>query len=72
MVMQKGQPTATTPPAAPRVAAVVPIPRSERATLAVIEGRSILEVDAALRNAYIDLAQTCVQAIAWARTNHAR
>jgi cellulose biosynthesis protein BcsQ len=39
-----------------RAAAVVPFPKTEKATLAVVKGTSILDVDPRLRNAYLDLA----------------
>lgn len=39
-----------------RAVAVVPFPKTEKATLAVVKGTSVLDVDARLRNAYIDLA----------------
>jgi cellulose biosynthesis protein BcsQ len=39
-----------------RSAAVVPFPKTEKATLAVVKGASVLDVDTRLRNAYIDLA----------------
>ncbi|MGH7869869.1 MAG: hypothetical protein ACREP9_20105, partial [Candidatus Dormibacteraceae bacterium] len=39
-----------------RAAAVVTFPKTEKATLAVVQGSSILEVDAALCQAYVELA----------------
>jgi MinD-like ATPase involved in chromosome partitioning or flagellar assembly len=41
-----------------RVAAVVEIPRNERATLAIVKGQPITEVDGSLRDAYVELAVT--------------
>jgi MinD-like ATPase involved in chromosome partitioning or flagellar assembly len=39
-----------------RVVAVVDIPKNERATLAIVRGQPITEVDAGLRDAYLELA----------------
>jgi septum formation inhibitor-activating ATPase MinD len=41
-----------------RVVAVVEIPKNERATLAIVKGQPITEIDASLRDAYIELALT--------------
>jgi MinD-like ATPase involved in chromosome partitioning or flagellar assembly len=46
-----------------RVVAVVEIPRNERATLAIVKGQPITEVDAGLRNAYLELAVTVARAL---------
>ncbi|HYW24770.1 MAG TPA: hypothetical protein VE953_11450 [Terriglobales bacterium] len=46
-----------------RVAAVVEIPRNERATLAIVKGQPITEVDAGLRNAYVELALTVARVL---------
>lgn len=46
-----------------RVAAVVEIPRNERATLAIVRGQPITEVDAGLRNAYLELALTVARTL---------
>jgi MinD-like ATPase involved in chromosome partitioning or flagellar assembly len=46
-----------------RVVAVVEIPRNERATLAIVRGQPITEVDAGLRNAYVELAMTVARAL---------
>lgn len=46
-----------------RVVAVVEIPSNERATLAIVQGRPITEVDAGLRNAYLELALTVARAL---------
>ena len=43
--------------------AVVPFPRTEKATLAVVQGASVLDVDIRLRNAYIDLASTVARVL---------
>ena len=47
-----------------RVTAVVPVPKSEKATLAIVEGVSILEVSAQLRSAYVQLALAAVRPLA--------
>ncbi|HXM56609.1 MAG TPA: hypothetical protein VOB72_14530 [Candidatus Dormibacteraeota bacterium] len=47
-----------------RVVAVVEIPRNERATLAIVKGQPITEVDAGLRSAYVELALTVARALA--------
>jgi len=49
---------------AQRVAAVETIPRSEKATLAIVKGVSILEISSNLREAYVRLAQTTVRTLA--------
>jgi MinD-like ATPase involved in chromosome partitioning or flagellar assembly len=46
-----------------RVVAVVEIPRNERATLAIVRGQPITEVDAGLRSAYVELALTVARAL---------
>jgi hypothetical protein len=46
-----------------RVAAVVEIPRNERATLAIVRGQPITEVDAGLRGAYVELALTVARVL---------
>ncbi len=46
-----------------RVLAVVEIPKNERATLAIVKGRPITEVDSSLRDAYIELALTVARAM---------
>jgi hypothetical protein len=46
-----------------RVHAVVEIPKNERATLAIVKGRPITEVDAGLRDAYMELALTVARAL---------
>jgi hypothetical protein len=46
-----------------RVHAVVEIPRNERATLAIVRGQPITEVDAGLRAAYVQLALTVARAL---------
>jgi MinD-like ATPase involved in chromosome partitioning or flagellar assembly len=46
-----------------RVAAVVEVPRNERATLAIVKGQPITEVDAGLRSAYVELATTVARAL---------
>jgi MinD-like ATPase involved in chromosome partitioning or flagellar assembly len=46
-----------------RVVAVVEIPSNERATLAIVQGKPITEVDAGLRNAYLELALTVARAL---------
>jgi len=46
-----------------RVAAVVEIPSNERATLAIVQGKPITEVDAGLRSAYLELALTVARAL---------
>lgn len=46
-----------------RAVAVVPFPRTEKATLAVVQGASVLDVDTRLRNAYIDLASTVARVL---------
>jgi MinD-like ATPase involved in chromosome partitioning or flagellar assembly len=47
-----------------RVVAVVEVPRNERATLAIVKGQPITEVDAGLRSAYVELALTVARALA--------
>jgi len=46
-----------------RVLAVVEIPKNERATLAIVKGQPITEVDARLRDAYVTLALTVARAL---------
>ena len=46
-----------------RVVAVVEVPRNERATLAIVRGQPITEVDAGLRSAYVELALTVARAL---------
>jgi hypothetical protein len=46
-----------------RVVAVVEIPREERATLAIVEGQPITEVDPDLRAAFVELALTVARAL---------
>lgn len=46
-----------------RVIAVVDVPRNERATLAIVKGQPITEVDARLREAYVELALTVARAL---------
>jgi hypothetical protein len=46
-----------------RVAAVVEIPRNERATLAIVKGQPITEVNGGLRDAYVELALTIGRAL---------
>jgi MinD-like ATPase involved in chromosome partitioning or flagellar assembly len=46
-----------------RVLAVVEIPKNERATLAIVKGQPITEVDAGLRDAYVELAMTVARAL---------
>ena len=47
-----------------RVFAVETIPRSEKATLAIVEGMSILDISSQLRDAYVRVARTAVMALA--------
>jgi cellulose biosynthesis protein BcsQ len=47
-----------------RVLSVVEIPKDERATLAIVKGKPITEIDPRLRNAYIELALTIANALA--------
>ncbi len=47
-----------------RVAAVVEIPKNERATLAVVRGQPITEVDSGLRGAFVELALTVARVLA--------
>jgi MinD-like ATPase involved in chromosome partitioning or flagellar assembly len=47
-----------------RGAAIVPFPKTEKATLAVVKGASILDVDARLRDAYVDLALATAKTLA--------
>lgn len=47
-----------------RVVAVVTVPRSEKATLAIVEGTSILDISSQLREAYIRVTQAAVRALA--------
>ncbi|MGH7922628.1 MAG: ParA family protein, partial [Candidatus Dormibacteraceae bacterium] len=46
-----------------RAVAVVPFPKTEKATLAVVKGASVLDVDTRLRNAYIDLASAVARVL---------
>jgi MinD-like ATPase involved in chromosome partitioning or flagellar assembly len=46
-----------------RVSAVVEIPKNERATLAVVRGQPITEVDARLRSAFVELALTVARVL---------
>ena len=46
-----------------RVVAVVEVPKNERATLAIVRGQPITEVDAGLRTAYVELALTVARAL---------
>jgi cellulose biosynthesis protein BcsQ len=46
-----------------RVLAVVEIPRNEKATLAIVKGQPITDVDASLRDAYVDLAMTVARTL---------
>jgi len=46
-----------------RVVAVVEVPRNERATLAIVRGQPITEIDAGLRSAYVELALTVARAL---------
>lgn len=43
--------------------AVVAIPKSEKATLAIVEGRPIVEIAADLRQSYVDLTLTVARAL---------
>ena len=47
-----------------RVLDVVEIPKDERATLAIVKGKPITEIDPRLRRAYIDLALAIARALA--------
>ncbi len=47
-----------------RVVAVVTVPRSEKATLAIVEGMSILDISGQLRDAYVRVASAAVRALA--------
>ena len=47
-----------------RVVAVVTVPRSEKATLAIVEGTSILDISGQLRDAYVRVASAAVRALA--------
>jgi len=49
-----------------RVLDVVEIPKDERATLAIVKGKPITEIDPRLRSAYIDLALAIASALAGA------
>src|SRR5436190_1434383 len=46
-----------------RVLAVVEIPKNEKATLAIVKGQPITEVDSGLRDAYVTLALTVARAL---------
>lgn len=50
-----------------RVAAVVTIPRSERATLAIVRGEPIIAIDPGLRRAYIEMTLVATRTIVAAR-----
>jgi hypothetical protein len=43
---------------------VVEIPKNERATLAIVKGQPITEMDPALRDAYVNLAMTVAHTLA--------
>ncbi|HEX4216182.1 MAG TPA: hypothetical protein VIA06_22910 [Candidatus Dormibacteraeota bacterium] len=43
--------------------AIVPFPKTEKATLAVVKGTSILDVETSLRNAFIELASTVARVL---------
>ena len=43
--------------------AIVPFPKTEKATLAVVKGTSILDVEPGLRNAFIELATTVARVL---------
>jgi hypothetical protein len=47
-----------------RADAIVPFPKTEKATLAVVKGASILDVDVRLRDAYVELALTTAKTLA--------
>lgn len=47
-----------------RGASIVPFPKTEKATLAVVKGASILDVDVRLRDAYVDLALVTAKTLA--------
>ena len=47
-----------------RVTAIVPVPKSEKATLAIVKGVSVLEISPRLREAYIHLTRAAVRALA--------
>jgi hypothetical protein len=47
-----------------RVAAVETVPRSEKATLAIVKGMSILDISPRLREAYIRVTRAAVRALA--------
>jgi hypothetical protein len=46
-----------------RVVAIVEVPKNERATLAIVRGQPITQVDASLRSAYVELALTVARAL---------
>jgi MinD-like ATPase involved in chromosome partitioning or flagellar assembly len=46
-----------------RTAALVPFPKTEKATLAIVKGTSVLDVDTRLRNAYIELASSVARVL---------
>jgi cellulose biosynthesis protein BcsQ len=46
-----------------RVTAIVAVPKSEKATLAIVKGVSVLEISPQLRSAYIDLTYAAVKAL---------
>jgi hypothetical protein len=47
-----------------RVTAIVPVPKSEKATLAIVKGVSVLEISPQLREAYVNLTYAAVRALA--------
>ena len=47
-----------------RVVAIETVPRSEKATLAIVKGVSILDISPGLRDAYIRVTRTAVRALA--------
>jgi cellulose biosynthesis protein BcsQ len=49
-----------------KVIAIETVPKSEKATLAIVKGMSILDISPKLRDAYIRVAQTAVRALATA------
>jgi hypothetical protein len=46
------------------VIAIETVPRSEKATLAIVKGVSILDISPKLRDAYIRVTHTAVRALA--------
>jgi hypothetical protein len=49
-----------------RVVAIETVPKSEKATLAIVKGVSILDISPKLRDAYIRVTRTAVRALATA------